>query len=309
MLEPGTQTTIQDYPGRLGYWHVGVPPSGPMDNLAFRFANRFVGNAASGAALEIALTGPTLRFASDVTIALTGADFGARLDGQAMPLWREVLVTKDSVLELGTAQAAGARCYLAVSGGIVAPQFLGSGATFILGKFGGQAGRALRAGDVLRVGDSNADLAASRALPPGLVPQYGREWEIGVMYGPHGAPDFLTPEDVDIFFSALWKVHYNSDRTGVRSGYNETFHNAKIYRRIPPALGVWAFVWPIHHANPLSSVAGRKAEVEARGGGVRIGIARRAAHRRRAMRPPDRPEADESGDWRDVWATRRSRFP
>ena len=216
VLEPGTQTTIQDYPGRLGYWHVGVPPSGPMDNLAFRFANRFVGNAASCAALEISLTGPTLRFASDVTIALTGADFGARLDGQAMPLWREVLVAKDSVLELGTAQAAGARCYLAVSGGIVAPQFLGSGATFILGKFGGQAGRALRAGDVLHVGDSNADLAASRALPPGLVPQYGREWEIGVMYGPHGAPDFLTPEDVDIFFSALWKVHYNSDRTGVR---------------------------------------------------------------------------------------------
>src|SRR5580704_9741056 len=36
------------------------------------------------------------------------------------------------------------------------------------------------------------------------------------MYGPHGAPDFFTPEDIEMFFSTPWKVHYNSDRTGVR---------------------------------------------------------------------------------------------
>src|SRR4029077_10508769 len=82
VVEPGTQTTIQDYPGRLGYWHVGGPPSGPMDTLAFRLANRLVGNRGEAAGLEITLTGPTLRFACEAVIALTGADFGARLDGK-----------------------------------------------------------------------------------------------------------------------------------------------------------------------------------------------------------------------------------
>ncbi len=90
VLESGTQTTIQDYPGRLGYWHVGVPPSGPMDDLAFRYANRLVGNEENAAGLEITLTGPTLRFACDTTIALTGADFGAKLDGRPMPQWQAV---------------------------------------------------------------------------------------------------------------------------------------------------------------------------------------------------------------------------
>ena len=87
VMEAGTQTTIQDFPGRLGYWNVGVPPSGPMDTLAFRLANRLVDNQ-EGAALEITLTGPTLRFTCDAVIALTGAEFGARLDGHPVPRWQ-----------------------------------------------------------------------------------------------------------------------------------------------------------------------------------------------------------------------------
>jgi urea carboxylase len=216
VLEPGTQTTIQDFPGRLGYWHVGVPPSGPMDSLAFRFANRLVGNASNDAGLEITLTGPTLRFSCDAKIALTGADFGALLDGQSIPTWQAVFVQRGSVLELGAAQGAGARAYLAVAGGIEAPQYLGSRSTFILGKFGGQSGRTLRAGDVLHIYDSDHGSRENCELPETLIPRYGNEWEIGVLYGPHGAPDFLTPEDIDTFFSTAWKVHYNSDRTGVR---------------------------------------------------------------------------------------------
>ena len=214
VVEPGTQTTIQDYPGRLGYWRVGVPPSGPMDSLAFRLANRLVGNRQDAAGLEITLTGPTLRFAGDTTVALTGADFGARLDGRPMPRWRATAVNKDSRLELGNAQHAGARAYLAVAGGIDTPAYLGSRSTFILGKFGAQ-GRALRAGDVLHLGES-APPTKLHKLPQSATPEYGRAWEIGVLYGPHGSPDFFTPEDIEMFFSTAWKVHYNSDRTGVR---------------------------------------------------------------------------------------------
>ena len=215
VLEPGTQTTVQDYPGRLGYWHIGVPPSGPIDPLAFRLANRLVGNDENAAGLEITLTGPTLRFTCDTTIALTGAPFGVRLDGRPMPRWQAVRVTQDSVLEIGNAEDAGARAYLAVSGGFDAPTYLDSRSTFILGKFGGPSGRILRAGDVLHIGQA-ASHAAMHALPHSATPQYTHDWEIGVLYGPHGAPDFFTPEDIEMFFSSAWKVHYNSDRTGVR---------------------------------------------------------------------------------------------
>ncbi len=88
VVAPGTQTTVQDYPGRLGLWHVGVPPSGPMDALAFRLANRLAGNPEGSAALEIAVTGPALRFNCEATIAVTGADFSAKLDGAPLERWK-----------------------------------------------------------------------------------------------------------------------------------------------------------------------------------------------------------------------------
>jgi urea carboxylase len=194
---------------------VGVPPSGPMDTLAFRLANRLVGNDADAAGLEMTLTGPTLRFACEAVIALTGADFGARLNGDPVQRWRAVRVKANSLLELGGAQDSGARAYLAVAGGIDTPVYLDSRSTFILGKFGGQ-GRVLRAGDVLHLRDGGSASRECRTLSENATPKYGREWEIGVLYGPHGAPDFFTPEDIEMFFSTAWKVHYNSDRTGVR---------------------------------------------------------------------------------------------
>jgi urea carboxylase len=211
VLEPGTQTTIQDYPGREGYWHVGVPPSGPMDALAFRLANRLVGNPEGAAGLEIAVTGPTLRFRADTVIALAGADFGARIDGNEVAPWTAIEVKKGALLEMGAVQGAGARAYIAVAGGFDVPEYLGSRSTFILGKFGGHAGRPLRAGDVLPVGSSKGQSSGPCPIPP-----YTHDWEIGAIYGPHGAPDFFTPDDIETFFSTAWKVHYNSDRTGVR---------------------------------------------------------------------------------------------
>jgi urea carboxylase len=204
VLEPGTQSTVQDWPGRLGYWDVGVPPSGPMDDLSFRLANEIVGNDPGTAAFEFTLIGPTLRFHHDAVIALTGADMG-------LPRWRPLVVRAGDVLHLKPVNGAGARAYLAVRGGIDVPDYLGSKATFILGKFGG---RALRAGDLLHFGDPAKAPAEAKpcAAPPALTSQ----WEIGVTYGPHGAPDFFTEKDIDTFFATDWRVHYNSDRTGVR---------------------------------------------------------------------------------------------
>jgi urea carboxylase len=218
VLEGGTQTTIQDYPGRLGYWHVGVPPSGPMDTLAFRLANRLVNNAESAPALEMTTMGARLRFDADAAVALTGAEMNAMLDGIAAPRWQSFTVKAGSTLRLGAVKNGGARAYLAIAGGIDAPQFLSSRATFMLGGFGGHAGRTLRAGDVvhfLPAPESSAHTTQVQ-IEATYQPAYTRHWEIGVLYGPHGEPEFFTPADIEMIFSTDWKVHYQSDRTGVR---------------------------------------------------------------------------------------------
>ncbi len=215
VLEGGTQTTIQDFPGRLGYWHVGVPPSGPMDTLAFRMANRLVGNAPDAAALELTTLGPRLRFDSDSVVAITGADMAAKLDGAAISIWQSFPVAAGSTLHFGAVRGAGTRTYLAIAGGIDVPRFLGSRGTFMLGKFGGHGGRALRAGDVIHMLPA-AEMPRALTLAPSLIPTYDRNWEIGVLHGPHTSPEFFTDEDIEMLFSAEWRVHYQSDRTGVR---------------------------------------------------------------------------------------------
>jgi len=215
VLSAGTQTTVQDYPGRIGYWNVGVPPSGPMDDLSFRLANRAVGNESGAAALEITLSGPTLKFNTDALICLTGAVMTADLDGVAANFWIPIQVRAGQTLRIGAVVAAGCRAYLAIRGGLDVPLYLGSRSTFTLGKFGGHGGRALLAGDVLHVADE-VSLLGPMPIPPTARPIIEDTWELGVLYGPHGAPDFFTAEDIEVFFAATWEVHYNSSRTGVR---------------------------------------------------------------------------------------------
>jgi urea carboxylase len=216
VIEPGVQTSVQDYPGRLGYWQVGVPPSGPMDAFAFRLANRVLGNSSGAAGLELTVSGPTLKFHSDTTIALAGADMQAMLDGVPFANDRAHDVKAGSVLSFRGVRGHGLRAYLAVAGGLDVPMYLGSRATFTLGQFGGHAGRTLRVGDVLPLAEVAQVSTRVAILPPELLPAYSEHWEIGVLYGPHGAPDFFTDDDIATFFATDWEVHYNSSRTGVR---------------------------------------------------------------------------------------------
>jgi len=220
VLQAGTHTTIQDYPGRVGFWDVGVPPSGPMDSYAFRMANRLVGNEEGVPGLEMTVTGPMLRFHVDTVIAIAGAHMKAELDGSAVEYWRALKVKAGSVLKMRSIQGGGQRTYLAVRGGFDVPSYMNSAATFTLGQFGGHAGRALRAGDTLRLHSLSGPLSAkesgSERGQEFAAPAYTNHWRIAVMYGPHGAPDFFTQEDIETFFSTDWQVHYNSSRTGVR---------------------------------------------------------------------------------------------
>ena len=210
--DPGAVTTVQDVAGRLGFWDVGVPPSGAMDAASLRLANKLVGNIENAAGLEITMVGPVLRFNHETVVALTGAEFSATLSGAPFPLHQAVTVPAGAVLKVGRIGGAGVRGYLAVAGGIDVPEYLGSRSTFTLGGFGGHAGRALQVGDVLPVGKTLAPVPVSSVE----APVWSNEWTIRVLYGPHGAPDFFTPGDMEMFFSTDWKVHYNSNPTGIR---------------------------------------------------------------------------------------------
>ena len=215
VISAGTQTTVQDFPGRTGYWAVGVPPSGPMDSRALRLGNRLLGNDEGAAALEITMSGPTLRFNTDAVVAVTGAAIPLKLDGIEQPLHTALRVKAGSTLSLGTIGGAGARSYLCIRGGLQVPDYLGSKSTFTLGQFGGHGGRALRAGDVLHLTPLTDDSSGAR-LPESLCGALSDVRKIRVIYGPHGAPEYFTEGYIETFFATDWEVHFNSSRTGVR---------------------------------------------------------------------------------------------
>ncbi|GAB7261313.1 hypothetical protein DaDZ19_29810 [Dickeya ananatis] len=196
VLSGGTLTTVQDAPGRIGYWHVGVPPSGPFDTHSFRLGNQLLGNASDAAGLEITLRGPTLRFNHDCAFVVTGAVIDIRLDSAPLDGGRVHHARAGQTLTLGDIQGAGCRSYLLLAGGLACPTYLGSRSTFTLGKFGGHAGRALRAGDVLHL--AAPALPASDAVLP--ASDWNTHWSLRVIYGPHGAPDYFTAQDIDTFF-------------------------------------------------------------------------------------------------------------
>jgi urea carboxylase len=218
VVAPGLLTTVQDLPGRLGYWHVGAPPSGPMDAASFREANLAVGNAAEAPALEAMLTGPTLVFGSPSVVCVTGAATRVTLDGTPVAQWEPIAIAAGSTLAVGAAETVGLRMYVAVRGGIDVPTYLGSASTFDLGGFGGHGGRALVTGDVLRPGTAvgAAPPGEPSIVPTGRRPHLTNDWEIGVTEGPHGAPEFFTRGDLVALFAATYEVQVNSARTGVR---------------------------------------------------------------------------------------------
>jgi urea carboxylase len=214
VMASGTLTTVQDWPGRTGYWQVGVPPSGPMDDLSFRLGNRALGNDEGAPGLECTLQGPTLRFSHATTVCVTGAPAPVTVDGEPAAQWEAFTVPAGASLAIGAPADSGLRTYvLFAGGGLDVPDFLGSAATFTLGRFGGHGGRQLRTGDVLHGG---------AATPPGAPvpnadrPSFNDVWHIAAAEGPHAAPEFFTEEDIHDFYAAEWKVHFNSARTGVR---------------------------------------------------------------------------------------------
>ncbi len=213
VLKPGLETSVQDYPGRIGFWNQGFPPSGPMDSWSFRLANVLVGNQPGAAGLEAQYIGPTLKFQRDTVIALTGADMGAKLDDAPVPLWRSITVKAGQVLAMGAARV-GTRCYLAIAGGIATDPWLGSRSTFHQAGVGGMEGSALKLGHVVPV-------AAGAGTPGREVKESARppirtdkRWDVEVCAGPND--DWIDAAGQARFLSADWKLSAKSNRTGFR---------------------------------------------------------------------------------------------
>jgi biotin-dependent carboxylase-like uncharacterized protein len=224
VVKPGLQTTIQDG-GRPGHLKRGIPPAGAQDHRSFALASALVGNQLppppltlgdpGHAGLEILAMGPTLSFAEEAVIAVTGGEVDAKLDGEGVPMWTAIRAPAGATLKCGKV-GPGARAYLAVAGGFDVPTYLGSRSTYVRGAQGGLDGRALKSGDRLTVGPPgpSASGLVGAEVTPRLRPTLGPPWSVRVVPGPQA--HLFEDAAVDTFFSAEWKLSPTSDRMGFR---------------------------------------------------------------------------------------------
>lgn len=230
VLSPGLQTSLQDYPGRVGYWNIGVSPSGAMDAYAMSVGNSMLGNDVGACAMEITVRGPVLKFHVATTIVLTGAKLFAELgDGKPVPWWTPMPVEQGAVLTLEglddedvgdthNPQSFGKISYLAVRGGFDAPKYLGSTSTFPTGNFGGVHGRFIKSGDFLPLEEDHYVEASSWSKPllRWLVPTYRHHWTVGALNGPHGSSEFLQELTLAEIWETRYEVSHATNRLGVR---------------------------------------------------------------------------------------------
>ena len=210
VLRPGLFTTIQDI-GRWGHQASGVPVSGPMDRLSHRVANALVGNEPTAALLEATLAGPEIRIENGAVIAVTGADLGARLDAEDIPLHRPIKCRPGAVLRFGE-RRSGARAYIAFSGGITVSPLLGSRATHTYSGLGGLDGRTIVAGDRLPLGHERS-LSPWRVISTPVKSATGGV-RVRVMPGPQ--LDYFPPEAIEVLHRTRFTVTSQSDRMGYR---------------------------------------------------------------------------------------------
>ena len=209
VITPGLSTTVQDL-GRPGFYHLGIPLSGGMDRFALRAANMLVGNEEGAAVLEAVFLGPELEFTAPATVAITGGDLPPKLNGAERDSWSAFEVKAGDRLSFGFLKA-GARAYIAVSGGIDVPVKLGSRSTYTLGALGGYQGRALAAGDELPVGQGGR---GGGSVPANLRRMPGNPAELRMLPGLYWHR--ITGESGKRFFADTWKVAPEADRIGYR---------------------------------------------------------------------------------------------
>ncbi|MFV0408551.1 MAG: biotin-dependent carboxyltransferase family protein [Paracoccus sp. (in: a-proteobacteria)] len=211
IVNPGLATSIQDL-GRPGYFHLGIPMGGAMDRFALRAANVLVGNDEGAACLEAVFMGPVIEFTENATVAVTGATLPIKVDGEIQEPWTSFVVKSGQTLSFDFLKA-GARIYIAVSGGITTPVALGSRSTYPVGALGGVEGRAVQAGDELPTGGLKGP-AEGRSVPEALRRRPGSPASLRVLPGLYWHR--LTDTAGAGFFEDEWAVAPEADRMGYR---------------------------------------------------------------------------------------------
>lgn len=213
VIQPGLQTTVQDK-GRIGYYEVGMPPSGVMDKYSFVISNLLVGNDENAAVLEITYMGPVLEFGADTTISVTGGHIPPKINGEAVPMWEAIAVKAGDELSFDFVKE-GARVYLAVAGGIDVPVIMGSRSTYTLCSLGGYDGRALVAGDELKIGHEIVHEAKiGQRVNDKYIPAFSKKHEIRIIMGLCSYR--LKEESKERFLSIDWEVTPEANRVGYR---------------------------------------------------------------------------------------------
>lgn len=202
--------------GRFGTRHIGVTQGGALDWVAAAWANRLLGNTAGCAVLEIPFGGLTLLCQQHSTLAITGADLQATLDGQAVANWQSFTVRPGQQLTFATPASqprSGARGYLAAPGGMDAPQVLGSRSTVRRDQLGGLRGNgeALRAGDLLAIG--SATPAPAQVPGPHRLTTKSTA-SLDLIMGSQSA--LFSGRSLFAVFNEPWQVGQRADRMGVR---------------------------------------------------------------------------------------------
>jgi antagonist of KipI len=226
VIGPGLLSSVQDR-GRSGHAALGIGSAGAMDDIAARLANALLGNGVDAAVIEFTLIGPRLRFDTDGLIALTGGMFGPSVDGTAVAAWRPLRIHAGSTLDVGNARH-GTRGYLAVHGGLDVERVLGSAASDINARLGPFGGRALRAGDTLRIGVSSRQASSGNAQPAPVASASITPWSLDPR--PWFDPDPARPLRLirgahfgsldagsrKALFEADFRIHPDSNRVGFR---------------------------------------------------------------------------------------------
>lgn len=212
VVQAGLQTTVQDE-GRQGYYSLGFPQGGSMDQESARLANALVGNPASAAVLECTYIGPVLRATVPVIVAVAGAPVPVLVNGEPRDEWSRLALDKGDTLSFGVL-GAGTKFWIAVRGGIDVPVVLGSRSTYVIGAIGGVDGRAAAAGDKLPVGAPSQPLPPEATLAPRYRPAFERTLAVRVVLGLYH--HLLTEEGVRRLVEEEWTLTPMADRMGLR---------------------------------------------------------------------------------------------
>jgi len=202
VIQPGLFTTIQDG-GRHGYRNIGIPTSGFMDKESAWAANNIVDNDREESLIEITLKGPTLLFDNNYTISITGGDFNPLINDMPIKMYESINVKLGDTLKINNTKN-GARCYLAISGGIDVKSIFGS-KSFLSNI---SESYYLRKGDEIRISDnSNNKILKKNKL------KFKLNRSMEVFKGPEF--DLLSIKVKDMLFKNKFTVRTNS-----RMAYN-----------------------------------------------------------------------------------------